>query len=261
MSSQTVNSSDGVEVDLASEQQGYSLLSGNNFPSDAARTSAVNTNLAPDPPPASRRSSRSKTDRRARFVPPPVPVSARRIISTTDGSDNNDWRRQRERPLLDEPSLDEQEDTTTDFMSVAARALDDPAPLPVMSPQSDRVQRQDQRRRGFRQQSSDRWKKLSQHVLSGEVLVSRRRPADVEDDEWDHDSQSLSVQYSLWLVHSNMFSMRECVIAIFAWIAIAVIAFKTVFGGHNWTIIDCIYFSVGTFTTGMCVCTEWLYLQ
>jgi hypothetical protein len=90
-----------------------------------------------------------------------------------------------------------------------------------------------------------RWKKLRQYVLSGEALLTLRT---VKDE--DGNTQSLSAQYSSWVVNDHVFTLNQCLMAIVAWIAIAVIAFRTVFGGHNWSVIDCIYFSVVTFTTG-----------
>ncbi|GKY91610.1 hypothetical protein MPSEU_000132900 [Mayamaea pseudoterrestris] len=183
-----------------------------------------------------------RKDRRAMFVPP-----LKRRIHSTDAENF----KERQRPLLENHTdshhhhadIDSSNPILPAYISITRTSSDQlPDAGECSLPPEDLAAYHHRQQRLRKQASSERWRKLSHHVRSGEHLVSRRN----HDED---DSQSLSAQYSNWLAYANMFSMKECLIGMFVWIVIAVIAFRFVFGGHNWSVIDCIYFSVVTFTT------------
>lgn len=85
------------------------------------------------------------------------------------------------------------------------------------------------------------WKKIQQHVQSGEHLLA----ATATDAGTDRMSRRLQAQDA---IRSNLdFSLTQCVLAICLYIGVAVVAFSVVFG--DWTIVDSVYFSVVTFST------------
>jgi potassium channel subfamily K len=93
------------------------------------------------------------------------------------------------------------------------------------------------------------WKKLSHQVKGGEFLIRTAGPS------WDEDGrngESVSKHEKRQAAHDEIrglmeFSLWQCLLAIFAYIAIAVLAFSVVF--DHWTIIDSAYFAVVTFST------------
>jgi hypothetical protein len=92
------------------------------------------------------------------------------------------------------------------------------------------------------------WNKLRHKVKSGEYLL---RTANVDDGD-GRISESVSKDEKRQAAHNRIrglmeFSLRQCLLAILAYIAVAVLAFSFVF--DHWTIIDSAYFAVVTFST------------
>jgi hypothetical protein len=98
---------------------------------------------------------------------------------------------------------------------------------------------------------NSKWKKLSHQVKSGEFLLYRSSFYS-DDDENGRNRETVSThdkrQAAQDEIRSLMeFSVWQCLLAIFAYIGIAVLAFSFVF--NNWSIIDSAYFAVVTFST------------
>jgi Ion channel len=118
--------------------------------------------------------------------------------------------------------------------------------------------------------SHEKWKKLQKHVVSGSALLQtslldpptgRRFGFDSNNfDDADCDDEESRVRGSredrltkrhlaMQMIRSKMhFTVTQCVVAILAYIGIAVIAFSFVFD-EQWTVIDSAYFSVVTFSS------------
>jgi hypothetical protein len=96
------------------------------------------------------------------------------------------------------------------------------------------------------------WKNLSHQVKGGEFLLRTAGPSwDVDCEDGTngepaskHEKRQAAEEEIRGLVE---FSLWQCLLAIFAYMAIAVLAFSVVF--DHWTIIDSAYFAVVTFST------------
>lgn len=91
------------------------------------------------------------------------------------------------------------------------------------------------------------WKRVGDHVQTGEFLVTHDTAVSMAagDDPEERRSKRARAQQD---IRSHMeFSLTQCLLAIAAYMAVAVIAFSFLL--ENWSVIDSIYFSVVTFTT------------
>jgi hypothetical protein len=97
------------------------------------------------------------------------------------------------------------------------------------------------------------WNKLSHQVKGGEFLLRTAGSSSWNvDGEGGRNGESTSKHEKRQAAHDEIrglmeFSLWQCLLAIFAYIAIAVLAFSFVF--DHWTIIDSAYFAVVTFST------------
>jgi hypothetical protein len=96
------------------------------------------------------------------------------------------------------------------------------------------------------------WSKLSHQVKGGELLLRTAGTSWDVDGEDGRIGESTSKHEKRQAAHDEIrglmeFSLRQCLLAIFAYIAVAVLAFSVVF--DHWTIIDSAYFAVVTFST------------
>jgi hypothetical protein len=96
------------------------------------------------------------------------------------------------------------------------------------------------------------WSKLSHQVKAGELLLSTAGTSWNVDGEDGRNGEYVSNHDKRQAAHDEIrslmeFSLWQCLLAIFAYIAIAVLAFSVVF--DHWTIIDSAYFAVVTFST------------
>jgi len=91
------------------------------------------------------------------------------------------------------------------------------------------------------------WQRVGDHVQTGEFLVTHDTAVitSAGDDPEVRRSKRARAQED---IRRHMeFSLTQCLFAIAAYMAAAVIAFSFLF--ENWSVIDSIYFSVVTFTT------------
>jgi hypothetical protein len=95
------------------------------------------------------------------------------------------------------------------------------------------------------------WKKLSHHVKGGSFLL-HQSSFYADDGEDGRNHETISTHEKRQAAHNEIrslmeFSLWQCLLAIFAYIGIAVLSFSFIF--NHWTIIDSAYFAVVTFST------------
>jgi potassium channel subfamily K, other eukaryote len=121
------------------------------------------------------------------------------------------------------------------------------------------------RGRGLERAKSRSWRKLSDYVTTGEVLLTgptllNRSDIPVTSGTGDsvggsderfvrrQKEKETTIRLKRWHFQRMMsFSLTQVMVALLCHVAVAIVAFSFLF--HNWTVVDSVYFAVVTFTT------------
>jgi potassium channel subfamily K, other eukaryote len=160
--------------------------------------------------------------------------------------------------------------------------VDDPKAQPLLTTREDVVDVANQRRpldgdddqqplpqevakpigRGLERTKSRSWRKLSDYVTTGEVLLTgptllNRSDIPATDDSVGGSDERFArrqidketaIRLKRWHFQRMMsFSLTQVMVALLCHVAVAIVAFSFLF--HNWTVVDSVYFAVVTFTT------------
>ena len=174
----------------------------------------------------------------------------RTTISTATDTPNSDEYRPRSGRYAERSSLRMPDSPTCESEAQRKRRYDssDDNPSsardPLIEPLTSRQARRSRARNG--------WKRVSDHVIGGDVLLhstfSGGGVGGNDDQDATLTTREEMVQDMQDKIRNSLeFSTMHCLIAISVYLGLAVLAFSFVF--DRWTVVDSMYFAVVTFTT------------